>query len=112
MIPLLQVFYLLFLNRATKLASFLTHGTKKYRATMKLGVETDTQDRDGTIIRESTALPKDPQHIIDVLSSLKGTGKQIPPMFSAVKFAVLPFISWPGKEYHLSGKHAQSSYMK
>ena len=80
----------IFLNRATKLASFLTHGTKKYRATMKLGVETDTQDRDGTIIRESTALPKDPQHIIDVLNSLKGAGEQIPPMFSAVKFRGTP----------------------
>ena len=79
-----------FLNRATKLASFLTHGTKKYRATMKLGVETDTQDRDGTIVRESTALPKDPQHITDVLTSLKGAGKQIPPMFSAVKFRGTP----------------------
>ena len=80
----------IFLNRATKLASFFTHGTKRYRATMKLGVETDTQDRDGTIIRESTALPKDPQHIIDVLTSLKGTGEQIPPMFSAVKFCGTP----------------------
>ena len=80
----------IFLNRATKLASFLTHGTKKYRATMKLGVETDTQDRDGTIIRESTALPKDPQHIIDVLNALKGAGEQIPPMFSAVKFRGTP----------------------
>jgi len=79
-----------FLNRATKLASFLTHGTKKYRATMKLGVETDTQDRDGTIISESTTLPKKPQDIIDVLNTLKGAGEQIPPMFSAVKFHGTP----------------------
>jgi tRNA pseudouridine55 synthase len=79
-----------FLNRATKLAFFLTHGTKKYRATMKLGVETDTQDRDGTTLSESTALPKDPQDIIDVLNSLKGAGEQIPPMFSAVKFHGTP----------------------
>ena len=57
---------------------------------MKLGVETDTQDRDGTIISESTALPKNPQDIIDVLNTLTGAGEQIPPMFSAVKFHGTP----------------------
>lgn len=79
-----------FLNRATKLASFLTNGTKRYRATMKLGVETDTQDREGTIISESTTLPKERQQIVDALHSLKGTMKQVPPMFSAVKFHGTP----------------------
>jgi tRNA pseudouridine55 synthase len=93
-----------FLNRATKLASFLTHGTKKYRATMKLGVETDTQDRDGTIIRESTSLPKDPQHIIDVLNALTGTGEQIPPMFSAVKFRGTPLYKLARKGISLERK--------
>ena len=93
-----------FLNRATKLASFLTHGTKKYRATMKLGVETDTQDRDGRIIAESTALPHDPQHIIDVLNSLKGAGEQIPPMFSAVKFRGTPLYKLARKGISLERK--------
>lgn len=79
-----------FLNRATKLASFLTKGTKRYRATMKLGVETDTQDREGKIISESTTLPQDRQQILNVLHSLKGTIKQVPPMFSAVKIHGTP----------------------
>jgi tRNA pseudouridine55 synthase len=93
-----------FLNRATKLASFLTHGTKKYRATMKLGVETDTQDRDGTIISESTVLPTDPQHITDVLNALKGPGEQIPPMFSAVKFRGTPLYKLARKGISLERK--------
>ena len=93
-----------FLNRATKLSPFLTHGTKKYRATMKLGVETDTQDRDGTIIRESTSLPQEPEHIIDVLNALKGTGEQIPPMFSAVKFRGTPLYKLARKGITLERK--------
>ena len=93
-----------FLNRATKLASFLTHGTKKYRATMKLGVETDTQDREGKIIAESTALPQDPQHITDVLNGLQGAGKQIPPMFSAVKFRGTPLYKLARKGISLERK--------
>ena len=75
----------LFINRATKLVPFLMNGTKKYRATMKLGVETDSQDRDGKVISESNHIPEDHQQIIQVLNSFTGTSKQIPPMFSALK---------------------------
>ena len=38
------------LNEATKLAQFLTSDTKDYRATMLLGVETDTLDIEGQVL--------------------------------------------------------------
>ncbi len=35
------------INEATKLSQFLLHDDKEYRATMLLGVRTDTLDREG-----------------------------------------------------------------
>src|SRR6476646_7097845 len=41
----------LLLGRATRLATFLDTEPKVYEATIELGVETDTDDRTGTVIR-------------------------------------------------------------
>jgi tRNA pseudouridine55 synthase len=94
----------LFINRATKLVPFLMNGTKKYRATMKLGVETDTQDRDGKVVSESRNIPENHQQIIQVLSSFTGTGKQIPPMFSALKVQGTPLYKFARKGITLERK--------
>jgi len=75
----------IFLNRATKLVPFLMNGTKMYRATLRLGINTDTQDREGKITAESSYIPADHQLIINTFNSFKGTIEQIPPMFSALK---------------------------
>ena len=80
----------IFLNRATKLVPFLMNGIKKYRATMKLGIETDTLDRDGKITAESNCIPEDHQMIMTTINSFKGTMEQIPPMFSALKHKGTP----------------------
>ena len=94
----------LFINRATKLVPFLMNGTKKYRATMKLGVETDTQDRDGKVISDNRNIPEDHHQIIQVLSSFIGTGKQIPPMFSALKVHGTPLYKFARKGISLERK--------
>ena len=94
----------LFINRATKLVPFLMNGTKKYRATMKLGIETDSQDCDGTIIAESNHIPTDHEQIIRVLSSFTGTGTQIPPMFSALKVRGTPLYKFARKGISLERK--------
>lgn len=94
----------LFINRATKLVPFLMHGTKKYRATMKLGIETDSQDRDGKVIADSNHIPTDHEHIIRVLSSFTGTSKQIPPMFSALKVRGTPLYKFARKGISLERK--------
>ena len=80
----------IFLNRATKLSAFLMNGIKKYRATMELGIETDTLDRDGKITAESNCIPEDHHLIITTINSFKGTIEQIPPMFSALKYKGTP----------------------
>ena len=35
------------LNQSTKISQFLTHLDKEYHATMRLGIETDSQDGQG-----------------------------------------------------------------
>jgi tRNA pseudouridine55 synthase len=94
----------IFLNRATKLASFLMNGTKKYRATMKLGVETDTQDCEGKITSESDRIPKDHEVITRALNSFQGTIEQVPPMFSALKFQGTPLYKLARKGISLDLK--------
>jgi tRNA pseudouridine55 synthase len=80
----------IFLNKATRLVPFLMNGFKQYRATMQLGVETDTQDREGTVIAENRSLPADPQDIAEAVHSFKGVIAQIPPMYSALKYRGTP----------------------
>lgn len=79
-----------FLNRATKLVPFLMNGVKRYRATLKLGIETDTQDREGNITAESTFLPAEPSAIAQAVLSFKGVVSQVPPMYSALKYHGTP----------------------
>ncbi len=94
----------IFLNRATKLSSFLMNGTKKYRATMKLGVETDTQDCEGKITSESDRIPESHEEITRALNSFKGTIEQVPPMFSALKFQGTPLYKLARKGISLDLK--------
>jgi tRNA pseudouridine55 synthase len=73
-------------NRATRLAQFLSGDDKEYVATMRLGFATDTGDLTGT--------PKSPvtdasritsSEVKETFSRFLGPIKQIPPMYSAKK---------------------------
>ena len=77
-------------NRATRLASYFSGQDKEYRAVMKLGETTDTQDACGTVIEKKETLHIDKESIEDALQSLKGTTLQNPPMFSALKHKGTP----------------------
>lgn len=59
---------------------------KEYTATLRLGAETDTFDREGRILSRSE-LPAPPiERIGEALRRFEGRQKQVPPMFSAKKF--------------------------
>lgn len=72
------------LGQATKLCELLTDHDKTYRAIMRLGVETDTQDIWGQVLeeREVTCLEEQVQAVV---SSFIGPYDQVPPMYSALK---------------------------
>ncbi|MDY7228767.1 tRNA pseudouridine(55) synthase TruB [Hyalangium rubrum] len=73
------------LGDATKVAGFITEGDKAYEATVRLGVETDTQDAQGKVMAEAPVPPLTSAMLETALASFRGTFEQVPPMFSAVK---------------------------
>lgn len=80
-------------NEATKLAQFLSAENKTYRATMLLGVRTDTQDAEGRIIDRSSKMVSE-EAIRDALGKFVGKIKQIPPAFSAIKYKGKPLYKY------------------
>ncbi len=72
------------LGEATKTVPWLVEAQKTYLFTIKWGVSTDTQDREGKSIAESAARPT-PEAIRAALPAFIGEIEQIPPQFSAVK---------------------------
>ena len=77
----------LLIGKATLISKYLINHDKRYIATLKLGLKTDTADGEGNIIE---------QHILDnnimsddiikgVFNKLIGKQEQIPPVYSAIK---------------------------
>ncbi|UCE87325.1 MAG: tRNA pseudouridine(55) synthase TruB, partial [Deltaproteobacteria bacterium] len=75
---------------ATKLVPFLQAGRKRYVGTIRLGVETDTQDSDGRVVRTATGPLPDEAALREALLEFVGEILQIPPMYSAVKQGGVP----------------------
>ena len=72
------------IGRATKVCDILTDKDKVYEAVMLLGVETDTQDTSGEILKE---LPVESSEdaVREAILSFVGEYAQVPPMYSALK---------------------------
>src|SRR5699024_10677819 len=74
------------IGEATKIVPYLTDTTKTYIATIRLGMETDTEDSHGQVINEEPVRNLTSKQAIEkVLQSFKGEILQKPPMYSAVK---------------------------
>jgi len=72
------------LGEATKTVPWLMEAEKTYLFTIKWGVSTETQDREGKPIAESDVRPT-PEQVRDALKDFIGEIEQVPPQFSAVK---------------------------
>ena len=72
------------LGEATKFSQYLLESDKSYRATMKMGVQTTTGDREGDVVDERpvTVTRGDVEAILE---RFRGEIDQIPSMFSALK---------------------------
>ena len=73
-----------FVGRATRAVEFFEHAEKTYEAVLRLGIETDTEDMSGTMLRQSDVQVSE-QAFCEVLSRFRGEITQIPPMYSAIK---------------------------
>jgi len=74
------------LGEGTKLSPHLTAGEKIYQATMRLGVETDTLDQTGEIVKRSEVPELRPRLLRQAALEFVGEIEQVPPQFSAVNY--------------------------
>ena len=72
------------LGPATRLCDLLNENGKVYRAVMRLGVTTDTQDLTGEVLSEREVLSTE-EEIREAADAFTGSITQVPPMYSAVK---------------------------
>lgn len=80
-------------GKATKFSRYLTDSIKEYHVIAKLGESTITGDSSGKILK-SKAVHISTNHVINILKTFIGTIKQIPPMFSAIKYSGVPLYKY------------------
>ena len=84
--PLATGVLVLGIGRGTKLLQFLTAETKVYKAVLKLGMSTDTYDREGKVLEtKSYAGDVTKEKILSVFERFLGDSMQLPPIYSAIK---------------------------
>ncbi len=71
-------------GRAAKACEYISSDRKAYRALMRLGLTTDTEDISGEILTESGTIPS-PNEVAEAAREFAGKMKQTPPMYSALK---------------------------
>jgi tRNA pseudouridine55 synthase len=70
-------------GKATRLARFLGGGDKTYRATVRLGFATTTDDRLGEPLGPVREVTVETAAVESALATLRATREQLPPVFSA-----------------------------
>ncbi len=71
-------------GKATRLLQFLPE-PKAYRARIRLGVTTTTDDLEGEVIQQAEGVNLQQSQIIESLQSFLGQIEQVPPIYSAIK---------------------------
>ncbi len=73
------------LGEATKIAGEILSNRKRYRFTIALGARTATGDREGDIVERAPVPAGWPDALEAALRGFLGPGRQVPPMYSALK---------------------------
>lgn len=83
--PMAEGLMVVCVNKALKIAKYLTEDRKKYVAKVKLGETTPTLDVEGEVIDRRDVPDFSEEEIIYVLDSFRGEIEQVPPMYSAIQ---------------------------
>ncbi len=83
--PMATGVLILCIGSATRLSDDVMHGTKQYQATVRLGINTDTYDAEGSITQQHDTTHLTPEQVQQALLPFIGAIDQIPPMYSAIK---------------------------
>lgn len=81
------------LGEATKFSQFLLDADKQYAVTATLGIRTTTSDADGEVVAEKPVSVSTEQ-LQSAVDTFKGPIKQIPSMFSALKYQGKPLYHY------------------
>ena len=95
--PLATGVLVLALGRATLLTRYISGGRKEYEVTALLGVETDTFDIEGNLVREADTSHVSEESVLDALENIAGRTTQRPPVHSAVKHRGKPLYHYARK---------------
>jgi tRNA pseudouridine55 synthase len=83
--PFASGLLLMGVNEGTKIADIFLGGTKSYCGVMVLGVETDSQDGTGKVVKEGSVPLIGETQLRRLEEEFTGEMRQVPPMFSALK---------------------------
>ena len=82
--PMATGVLVILIGRAAKACEYLSADSKRYRATLRLGVTTDSEDTTGAVLTTSEEIPTE-EMLQAILPQFRGEILQIPPMYSALK---------------------------
>jgi tRNA pseudouridine55 synthase len=85
--PLAEGVLPVLLGRATRLANFVQHGQKTYRASVALGRATETDDAEGSVTATAVVPALSADTVEAALDAFRGEILQKPPAYSALKVA-------------------------
>lgn len=122
-------------GEATKFAGELLDADKAYRATVRLGIVTDTADAEGRVV-ETRPVTVGEAEIRNLLPRFTGIQMQVPPMYSALKrdgtplyelarqgievertprevtIHALEFLGWSGDSFELDVSCSKGTYVR
>ncbi len=101
------------LGQAAKFSSYFLEGSKKYIATGRLGIVTDSGDAEGNVIEEheiGDALSK----LDEAINRFVGDITQVPPIYSAIKVDGRPLYKYAraGKTVEVPSREVTVFYIK
>ncbi|MBR2144650.1 MAG: tRNA pseudouridine(55) synthase TruB, partial [Akkermansia sp.] len=105
--PMATGMLIVVIGKATKMQDLLMCEDKVYTATMKLGVETNSQDADGEVVAEKPTDGITEDAVRAAFAHFMGEFDQVPPMYSAVKINGVPCykLARKGKEVERKARH-------
>ena len=107
--PMATGMLIVVIGKATKMQDMLMCEDKVYTATMKLGVETNSQDADGEVVAVKSTEGITEEAVRAAFAHFYGEFDQVPPMYSAVKINGVPCykLARKGKEVERKARHVE-----
>lgn len=107
--PMATGLLMVVVGRATKLQERLMCEDKEYTATLKLGIETNSQDADGEVVAVRPTDGLTEEAVRGAFAHFLGAFDQVPPMFSAVKINGVPCykLARKGRDVERKARHVQ-----